>query len=143
MELPDEVRGPVYKIYFAVNGIIGKEIVLEGRRPDKDIYAKSYAEGSQNRVALLAASKKIYEEAAPILYEHALKLESTTAVVDFMAQCKDSLKTKLKNVEIKTYVKTQSRIALHNLSNAVNITRLHIDTGVSSDGDPTKAAKAF
>lgn len=143
LRLPENIRQIVYKVYFAANGIIGKEIVLEGRRTNKDIYAKSYSEGSKNRVALLAASNSIYDEAVPVLYNHALKLESTTAVVDFMAQCRASMKTRLQDVEIKNWVKTQSRIAMHNLSNAVNIRRLHIDAGVSSDGDPVKAAKVF
>ncbi|KAK5172013.1 uncharacterized protein LTR77_003650 [Saxophila tyrrhenica] len=141
--LPEEVRKRVYKFYFAASGIVGKEIVLEGRRPDKDIYAKSYAEGSKSRVALLAVNKAIYEEAAPILYETALRLESTTTLVDFISQSEESLKSKLNNIEIKNFVKTQSRNALNNLSNCPNITRLHIDTGVSGDGEPVKAAKTF
>lgn len=34
-------------------------IVLDGKRQNKEMYAKTYANGSKNRVALLAVNKEV------------------------------------------------------------------------------------
>lgn len=49
----------------------------------------------------------------------------------------------LHSLEVKGYVKTNSRNALCCLAEAKNIVRLRFESGVCSDGDPTKAARAF
>jgi hypothetical protein len=54
--LPEEVRERIYKVYFAPGGVIGNDIVLEGRRSSRDVYAKSYSEGSKNRVSQISPS---------------------------------------------------------------------------------------
>lgn len=49
----------------------------------------------------------------------------------------------LRSIEIHAFTKTTSRLALRILAHARHLTRLHIENGVSSDDDPTKAAKHF
>lgn len=143
LKLPDEVRNRIYKWYFAPKGVVGNDIVLEGKRPDKSIYAKTYADGMKDRVALLATNKQIHDEAMPILYAHCIKLESTTTLLDFLSQSEDSVTERLTNLRMKSYIKTSSRNAMLNLAKATNLTRLHIESGVFSEGDPNKAAKGF
>jgi hypothetical protein len=54
--LDKEIRERIYKVYFAPGGVIGNDIVLEGRRSSRDVYAKSYSEGSKNRVSQISPS---------------------------------------------------------------------------------------
>jgi len=137
--------------------------VLDGKRTNKDIFAKTYAEGSKSRVGLLAVNKEvrtshlipnltypapanlrqIHEEAIQVFYAHTLKLESTTTLLDFLSQIPTSVRPLLHSLEIKTFIKTTSRNAMHFLAEAKNLTQLRIDSGVFNEGDPVKAAKAF
>ena len=62
MTLSREIRNRVYHFYFGVNSH-GKEIsciALDGKRStNRDVYAKTYADNSKHRVALLAVSKAV------------------------------------------------------------------------------------
>ena len=143
LKLPDVVRNRIYKLYLAPKGIENAEIVLEGRRPNKEVFAKMYADGSKNRVALLATTKQITNEALPILYNHTLKFESTATFEDFISTMPDAMRPLVTKVVFNAWVKTQSRNAMHNLARFPNLTHLHINSGVFAEGDPTKAAKHF
>ena len=143
MKLPKEVRNRIYNNYFAPKGVVNSEIVIEGKRANKEVYAKTYADGSKNRVALLAACKEIYEEAVPILYDNNIKLESTSTLVDFLGQIPSTVRPRLTKVTIKNFVKTTSRNAMNFLTESPNITSLHIENAIFTEGDPVKAAKAF
>lgn len=143
MRLPAEVRVRIYTYYLAPGGICNKSVVLESRRSNRDVWAKSYSESSKNRVGLLTVNKTIHEEANPILYAHGLKFESTNTLVDFILGAPDSMKPLLREIEIKSFVKTQARNCLNALAACENLTKFHIDAGVSSDSDVGKAARSF
>ncbi|KAK4550057.1 hypothetical protein LTR36_003024 [Oleoguttula mirabilis] len=143
LKIPKELRARIYGFYFAQKGVVGESIVLDGKRANKEIYAKTYADGSKNRVGLLGVNKELHNEAIPIFYAHTLKFESTSTLLDFLSQIPTSVRPLLHSLEIKTYIKTTSRNAMHFLSEARNLSRLRIEQGVFSEGDPNKAAKVF
>ncbi|KAK3675775.1 hypothetical protein LTR78_004416 [Recurvomyces mirabilis] len=143
LELPKEARKRVYMFYFAQRGVINEPIVLDAKRTNKDVYSKTYADGSKNRVGLLAVNKEVYDEAIQVFYAHTLRLESTTTLLDFMGQIPTNIKPYLKSLTIKNYIKTSSRNSMHFLAEAKNLTRLHFEAGVFGEGDPVKAAKQF
>ena len=78
-----------------------------------------------------------------VFYANRLTLESTTTLSDFLVQLTSAVRAKLTNVAIKHYVKTTSRNAMMLLGEGGNVRSLHIESGVSSDKDPGKAAKQF
>lgn len=143
LKLPDVVRNRIYHLYFAPKGVLNAEIVLEGRRANKEVFAKLYAEGSKDRVALMAVTKDIYKETAPIFYNHTIKLESTATFVDFFSPLPDTVRPRVTKISINAWVKTQSRNAMHHLAQFENLTHLHINSGIFAEGDPAKAAKHF
>lgn len=143
LKLPKEARKRIYDYYFAPKGVVDSEIQVEGKRAAKDLYAKAYADGSKNRVALLAVNKEIYEEAIQIFYAHKIRMESTTTMSDFLVQTGSAVRARLTDVAVNAWVKTTSRNAMMLLAEARNLKNLHIDSGVSSEGDTAKAAKAF
>lgn len=60
VDLPETVRNTVYRMYFAPKGLteLHVPIVLDSKRTvDKKPYSKSFADGSKNRVGLLAVNK--------------------------------------------------------------------------------------
>ena len=61
MKLPKEVRNRIYKFLFFTKGQGAVPIVIDGKRKyePKDPFAKSFAEGSKNRVAILRANKEV------------------------------------------------------------------------------------
>lgn len=60
LKLEPVVRNCVYKFYFAAKGVVNGDVVFEGKRKGgTDIYAKAYAEGNKNRVAMLAVNKEV------------------------------------------------------------------------------------
>ncbi|GAB1734855.1 hypothetical protein NU195Hw_g9027t1, partial [Hortaea werneckii] len=88
----------------------------------------------------------VHAAALPIFYAHTLKFESTTTLLDFLSQIPTSIRPRLHSLEIKSYIKTTSRNAMHFLAEAQNLARLRIDSGVycgSEPADPAKAAKMF
>lgn len=145
LKLPNEARKRVYTYYFAPQGVIGKEIPLEGRRTNgsKDLYTKSYAEGSKNRVGLLAVNKEVFAEAVGVLYDNKLRFETTTTLNDFLAQLESAMRARLTNIVVNTWVKTTSRNTMLLLCESRNLRHLHIDSNVFSEGDPAKAARYF
>ncbi|KAK5113082.1 hypothetical protein LTR62_003661 [Meristemomyces frigidus] len=143
LSLPEEARKRVYMFYLAPKGVTNDVIVLDGRRANKDLYAKTYAEGSKSRVALLAVNHEVHAEALPLLYATTIRLDSTTSLVDFMSQLSSRYKLLLKSLSIKSYIKGTSRNSMHFLAEARNLTRLYFESGVFAEGDPNKAAKAF
>ncbi|KAK1078427.1 hypothetical protein LTR33_007245 [Friedmanniomyces endolithicus] len=143
LKLSKEVRARTYGFYFAQKGVVDEAIVIDGKRANKEVFAKTFAEGSKHRVGLLAVNKEIHEEAIQAFYGHTLKLESTSTLLDFLSQIPASVRPRLKSLSIKTYIKTTSRNAMHFLADSRNLTKLRIDTNIFSEGDPAKAAKAF
>ncbi|RMY13428.1 hypothetical protein D0866_14076 [Hortaea werneckii] len=59
LKLTKEIQARVYEYYFAQKGVVGETIVLDGKRANKEIYAKTFAEGSKTRVGLLAVNKEV------------------------------------------------------------------------------------
>ena len=59
LKLTKEIQARVYEYYFAQRGVVGETIVLDGKRANKEIYAKTFAEGSKTRVGLLAVNKEV------------------------------------------------------------------------------------
>lgn len=61
MKLPKELRNRIYTYLFYTKGQGSHPIVIDGKRKfePKDPYAKSFAQGSKNRVAILAANKEV------------------------------------------------------------------------------------
>ena len=164
LKLSEEIRQLIYSFYFAQKGVVGEAIVMDGRRTsNKDIYAKTFSEGSKERVALLAVNKEvmcftesdisqlyvlimiaqIHADATQVLYTHTLKFESTATVLDFLSQSEVTIRPLLKSIYIKNWVKASARNALHFLAEARSLTKLHIHQAVSAESDTAKAAKAF
>ncbi|CAK4030770.1 Hypothetical predicted protein [Lecanosticta acicola] len=144
LELDKEIRARVYKEYFACKGIINEPIVLDGKRStNKEAYAKSYADGNKNRVALLAVCKEIKSEATEILYTQTLKFDSTATLMDFLSSLETEQRARLQDIEIRNFNRATARNTLNLLAEATNLKRVHFDFGVSTETDPGKAAKAF
>ena len=133
----------IYTFYFAPNRITNSEIALEGKRTNKDIFAKMYSEGSKYRVSLLTVNKELYDEALPILYNHTMRFESTTTALDFLGQLANTVRPRITNISIKSYLKTSARNAMHFLAESPAITNLYIESGVYAGDAPAKAAKEF
>jgi hypothetical protein len=143
LKVPKEARSKIYTFYFAPNRITNSEIALEGKRTNKDLFAKMYSEGSKYRVGLLTVNKEIYDEALPVLYNHMMRFESTTTALDFLGQLPNSVRPRITNISIKSYIKTTARNAMHFLAESPNIANLYIESGVYAGDDTTKAAKEF
>nr|POE49491.1 hypothetical protein CFP56_50408 [Quercus suber] len=122
MLLTRDIRVLVYRFYLAQNGTVDEAIVFDGKRANKEPYAKTFAQGSKNRVGLLASCQELAE---------------------WIAQVNQPVRLLLRSVEVVAYTKTSSRMAFHLLTEARFLTRLHIDSGISTENDPIKAAKAF
>lgn len=86
---------------------------------------------------------QIHEEAIQVFYANTIKLESTTVLLDFLSQISTSVRPLLRSLEIRTFIKTTSRQAMHFLAESPHLQRLRIETSVFAEGDPTKAAKTF
>ncbi|EMC95367.1 hypothetical protein BAUCODRAFT_149354 [Baudoinia panamericana UAMH 10762] len=155
LKLPKELRARIYGFYFAAKGVVGAPIVLDGKRTDtKEVYAKHYAEGSKSRVGLLAVNKEAGINSAPsclfimepstIFYAHTLRLESTSALLEFLMQAPSEIKPLLKSIEVKTFSKSSARNAFFSLAaDAKNITKLRFEQGVYAGTDPAAAVKSF
>lgn len=59
LKLQKEVRVRVYRFYLAQKGIVDEPIVFDGKRPNKEPYAKTFADGSKTRIGLLTANKEV------------------------------------------------------------------------------------
>ncbi|KAF2163868.1 hypothetical protein M409DRAFT_25643 [Zasmidium cellare ATCC 36951] len=140
--LTPEVRGRIYRFYFASKGIVDADIVLDGKRSsNKEVYAKTYAEGLKNRVGLLALNKEFGKEAQDIFYAHTIRFDSSSTLIDFVSATK-TLLPRLHSIALKNYAKTSARNAMHFLADATNLQRLRIDQGVVvNEQDTAKAAK--
>lgn len=164
MKLPVEVRKRVYQLYFYPKGVAGDQITLDGKRKteSKDPFAKSYCEGSKNRVALLAVNKEvrlslvtsivttpgpnfsqINEGALPIFYANPLRFDTPATLMTFFAGLDSHLRIHLRHIEIRQYVKKDAKNALAFLAEAKNLEHLRIELNVANEDDAGKAAKAF
>lgn len=144
LKLPKEARARVYSYYFAPNHVTNSTISIEAKRTsNKENYAKQYSEGSKFRVGLLTINQEVYEEALPVLYNHPLRVESTTTLLEFLGQLPNTVRPRITKISIKQFLKTSGRNAMHFLAESPNISMLKIDTGVFVGDDPTKAAKEF
>lgn len=67
MKLPKELRHRIYTYLFFTKGQGSQPIVIDGKRKvePKDPYAKSFAQGSKYRVAILAVNKEVTILTAP------------------------------------------------------------------------------
>ena len=94
-------------------------------------------------MGLLTVNKEVYDEALRILYNHFMRFESTTTALDFLGQLPNSVRPRITNISIKTYVKTTARNAMHFLAESPNIANLYIESGVYAGDEPAKGAKEF
>jgi hypothetical protein len=138
MQLPEEARVMVYRHY------IDGEIAIDAKRNSThEVYAKKYAAGSKNRVALLVANKAISQVAVQVLYEQTITFETSAHLLEFMTQVSPSVRSKLRRIKIKNYNKSTARTAFNLLVDADNIETVTIESGIANDGDIKKAAKQF
>lgn len=86
---------------------------------------------------------QIHADAVQVLYANTLKLESTTTLLEFLSLLEPSTRSRLKSICIQTFIKTNSRNAMHFLAEARNLKSLTIESGVFSGADPMKAARQF
>ncbi|PPJ60992.1 hypothetical protein CBER1_01990 [Cercospora berteroae] len=145
LSLEPEIRTRIYRFYFANKGVVDDPIQVDGKRKGlfNDMYAKTYSNDSKNRVALLAVNKEVHEEAMQIFYSIPIRLDGTSSVMDFLSQIDSSIRQRISGVVIKNYQKATARTAMNVLAECKNLTRVHFDSGVFSEGDPQKAAKAL
>ena len=61
----------------------------------------------------------------------------------FLAKARTPTRSRMSKVNLKQYVRTTSRNAMHFLAESPNITKLHIEGGLFAEKDPVKAAKFF
>ena len=60
MKLNPEIRHRIFKFYFAAKGVTTRPISIDTKRKGTtDWYAKGYADGSKNRVGILAVNKEV------------------------------------------------------------------------------------
>lgn len=102
-----------------------------------------YAEGSRYRVGLLAVNREIHDEAVQVLYDKTMRFENTQTVLDFWGQLQPVIRSRIRRVSIKTFVKTNARNAMHFLAESPNLVNLHLETGIYTGEDVAKAAKEF
>lgn len=158
------MRKRVYELHFYPKGVAGDPITLDGKRKteSKDPFAKSYCEGSRNRVALLAVNKEvrvplvtsiintpvpnssqINEGALPIFYANPLRFDTPATLMTFFAGLDSHLRIHLRHIEIRQYVKKDAKNALAFLAEAKNLEHLRIELNVANEDDAGKAAKSF
>lgn len=86
--------------------------------------------------------RKVYQEAVQIFYSIPIRLDGTSSVMDFLSQIDSAIRQRITSVFIKNYQKATARTALNVLAECKNLTRVHFDSGVFSEGDPQKARKS-
>ncbi|PIA93714.1 hypothetical protein CB0940_04503 [Cercospora beticola] len=147
LKLEPEIRTRIYRFYFANRGGVDDPIQVDGKRKGglffSDMYAKTYSNDSKNRVGLLAVNKEVYAEAVQIFCSIPIRLDGSSSVMDFLSQLDPAVRQRITSVVIKNYQKATARTALNVLAECKNLTRVHFDSGVFSEGDPQKAAKAL
>ncbi|KAK5154045.1 hypothetical protein LTR04_006097 [Oleoguttula sp. CCFEE 6159] len=158
--LPQELRHMIFRLVIEPDEGV---VQLDGKRATrKSVFASAY--GSKFRLSVLSISKEvswdnpsrksnnptdydcfhqIRDEALPILNDLKFSFDSTTTLLTFLAQIGDDMRSRLRNIRVKTYAKASSSNALHFLADSKDLQKLHFETGVSSDATPEKAAKAF
>lgn len=143
-KFPREIRNRIYSFYLAPKGVVNHPITIDSKRKGtSDVYSKSYADGSKNRVALLAVDKEIHLEVVDMLYAMPIRFTTTTDLLDFIGAIKLEHKARLRDLEIKKYMKSSARIAFTFLADVPGLRRIKLETDVITDDDPVKAAKTF
>ncbi|KAH9826221.1 hypothetical protein Tdes44962_MAKER03605 [Teratosphaeria destructans] len=144
VKLPKELRARIYDFYFAPKGLLGDAILLDGKRSNKDVYAKTYAEGHQHRVGLLAVNKEISTEATPHLYTLPLRLDSTATLLDFLSQLPTPVRRPPARPQHQNLHQDRLRARpCTSLAESRDLRRFHVGAGVCGDADPAKAARLF
>ncbi|GAB7334146.1 hypothetical protein MBLNU13_g06217t1 [Cladosporium sp. NU13] len=145
MKLSKELRIRIYTYLFYTKGQGSQSIVIDGKRKyePKDPYAKSFAQGSKYRVAILTANKEINKEATPVLYSRPIRCETPSILMNFFGNLDNHLRVHLRHIEIRTYVKKDARNALTFLAEAKGLEHLRLESDVVKDDDPVHAAGLF
>lgn len=142
LRLPKELQLQVYQYYFAPT--CNAPLLIDSRRGlSKAPFAKKYAAGSRNRVALLAVNKEINESATPVLYHQTITFESTAFLLEYLVELPAAAREKLFHVEARVYHRPSARMALNLLAEARNINKVTFTTGVGSGHDIEKIATSF
>jgi len=74
LKLSKEVRARTYGFYFAQKGVVDEAIVIDGKRANKEVFAKTFAEGSKHRVGLLTVNKEVSHVPPHCTYSASLTL---------------------------------------------------------------------
>jgi hypothetical protein len=136
MDLPEEARVMVYRHYLE------GEISIDAKRNSNyEVYAKKYAAGSKDRVALFVANKAISQVAVQVLYEQTITFETSAFILEFLTQVSATVRSRLRRIKIKHYHKNTARTTFDLLVDAENIETVTIENGIATDGDIKKAAK--
>nr|OQO19616.1 hypothetical protein B0A51_14515 [Rachicladosporium sp. CCFEE 5018] len=141
MQLPKELRLRIYNFYFAPKG---EAISVDTKRKGGGgiVYAKSYAEGSKFRIALLAISQEIHKEATSTFYSQPISVPDTTSVLEFLGSLPNYAKPMLRDLTIKS-VQRNPRTAFSFLQEAKHLRKLTLKSWYYHNEEPTKAATVF
>ncbi|KAK6434087.1 hypothetical protein LTR95_009728 [Oleoguttula sp. CCFEE 5521] len=141
MQLPEELRQRIYGFYFAPKG---DAIAVDTKRKGGGgaMYAKTYAEGSKFRIALLAISKEVHKEATSTFYSQPVSVPDTTAVLEFLGSLPNYAKPMLRDLTIKS-VQRNPRTAFSFLQEAKFLRKLTLKSWYYHNEEPTKAATVF
>nr|OQO17097.1 hypothetical protein B0A51_15550 [Rachicladosporium sp. CCFEE 5018] len=141
MQLPKELRLRIYNFYFAPKG---EAISVDTKRKGGGgiVYAKSYAEGSKFRIALLAISQEVHKEATSTFYSQPISVPDTTSVLEFLGSLPNYAKPMLRDLTIKS-VQRNPRTAFSFLQEAKFLRKLTLKSWYYHNEEPTKAATVF
>ncbi|OQO00351.1 hypothetical protein B0A48_13698 [Cryoendolithus antarcticus] len=141
MQLPEELRQRIYNFYFAPKG---EAISVDTKRKGGGgvVYAKSYAEGSKFRIALLAISQEVHKEATSTFYSQPISVPDTTSVLEFLGSLPNYAKPMLRDLTIKS-VQRNPRTAFSFLQEAKYLRKLTLKSWYYHNEEPTKAATVF
>ncbi|KAK6436068.1 hypothetical protein LTR95_007747 [Oleoguttula sp. CCFEE 5521] len=141
LKLPEELRQRIYNFYFAPKG---EAITVDTKRKNGGgvMYAKTYAEGSKFRIALLVVSKEVNKTATPVFYSQPITVPDTTSLLEFLGSVPNYAKCMLRDLTIKS-VQRNPRTAFSFLQEASKLRKLTLKSWYYHNEEPTKAATVF
>jgi hypothetical protein len=96
-----------------------------------------------NRCSTLTDYFQINEEATPVLYSRPIHCETPSILMSFFGNLNNPLRSLLRHIQIRTYVKKDARNALTFLAEAKGLEHLRLEIDVVKDDDPVHAAGLF
>ncbi|KAF2750759.1 hypothetical protein M011DRAFT_474262 [Sporormia fimetaria CBS 119925] len=138
LELPPSVRNRIYKILLRPEG--GEIPITVTHGSHKFAYSRTF--GSKNKLAILAVSKQVYDEATPIAYGYRFVFTGTQVLNIFLLQIHKRFIKYIGNIQSETYNPASARNVFHTLQEATSLRRLSFKH-ISSDQSPPTAIKNF